>query len=92
VRTLEFNIDERPIINMLPLITAKPLIFACNVGTDAFAEGKLQMSDRFLEHVKVKYPGIPCVVLSSLLEQEILQIRAEEGEEEAREYMEISGI
>jgi len=32
------------------------------------------------------------VYLSSLLEQEILQIRADEGEEEAKEYMEISGV
>jgi len=69
---MEFNIDEKPIIAQLPLITAKPLIFAANVSTDAFAEDKLGMATRFIEHVNEKYPGIPTVVLSSLLEQEIL--------------------
>jgi ribosome-binding ATPase len=41
VRTLDFKIDEIPIVGTLPLITAKPLIFACNVSSDAFSEGKL---------------------------------------------------
>ena len=39
-----------------------------------------------------KYPGVPNVVLSSLLEEEISQIRSEEGEDSAREYMELSNM
>ena len=50
------------------------------------------MAKRFMAHVNEKYPGIPTVVLSSLLETEILQIRAEEGEEAALDYMELCGI
>lgn len=45
-----------------------------------------------MAHVNEKYPGVPTVVLSSLLETEILQIRAEEGEEAALDYMELCGI
>ena len=45
-----------------------------------------------MAHVNEKHPGVPTVVLSSLLETEILQIRAEEGEEAALDYMELCGI
>ena len=93
VRQLEFSIDELPIVKELPLITAKPLVFACNMGTDAYADedGK-DLANSFLAYATEKYPNVPTVLLSSLLEQEILEIRAEEGEEAAREYMELCGI
>jgi hypothetical protein len=50
------------------------------------------MTKKFLAHVNEKYPGTPTVILSSLLEEEISQIRNDEGEEAAQEYMELSNI
>lgn len=92
IRTLEFTIDEIPIIEQLPFITAKPLIFACNIGNNDYDHEGNEMTKKFIDHVKEKYPGTPTVILSSLLEEEISQIRSEEGEEAAQEYMELSNI
>jgi ribosome-binding ATPase YchF (GTP1/OBG family) len=50
------------------------------------------MAKKFMAYVAENYPGIPSVVVSSLLEEEISQIRTEEGEEAAREYMELSNM
>ena len=41
------------------------------------------MAKKFKNYVDEKYPGTPTVILSSLLEEEISQIRQEEGEEAA---------
>jgi len=71
VRTIKFKLDELPIVAQLPLITAKPLIFACNVGTEDYINGS-KLADNFITYVNEKYPGIPTIVLSSLLEQEIV--------------------
>ena len=91
VRKLDFTLDERPFLKTLPLITAKPLVFAVNVGTDDYPDGN-ELSKRFISYVEEAYPGVPCIMLSSLLESDILQLRAEDGEEAAQEYMEASGM
>lgn len=52
----------------LPLITAKPLVFACNIDVDSYIEGGNDLADKFKEHVDIKYPGTPLIFLSSLLE------------------------
>ena len=74
------------------MITAKPLVFACNTDAESFHDSGNELAKKFMAHVNEKYPGVPTVVLSSLLETEILQIRAEEGEEAALDYMELCGI
>lgn len=76
----------------MPLITAKPLIFACNIGTDDYEFDGNPLAKEFVSYVKEKYPGTPTVVLSSLLEEQISQIRNDEGEEAALEYMEMSNM
>ena len=76
VRTLDFNIDEAPIVAELPLITAKPLIFACNVDTHSYMEeGMNPLAEKLYNHIQTNYPGIPFIQLSSLLEEELVQIR-----------------
>lgn len=92
IRTLDFTIDETPIVEQLPFITAKPLIFACNIGNNDYDPAGNDMAKKFISHVNEKYPGTPTIILSSLLEEEISQIRSEEGEEAAQEYMELSSI
>lgn len=65
------------------MITAKPLIFACNIDADSMADGRNELSDKFVSYVNQKYPNIPVVVLSALLENEIVKLRNEESEENA---------
>jgi hypothetical protein len=44
------------------------------------ANGGNELSDKFVAYVKSKYPSIPVVVLSALLENEIVKIRNDDGE------------
>jgi len=92
VRSLDFAFDELPIVNTLPLITAKPLVFACNVDSDSFSRGGNRLTEKFITYAQESYPTIPVITLASLLEQEVTELRAEEGEEAALEYMELSGM
>jgi len=50
------------------------------------------LADQFIAYAKEKYPGTPTVVLSSLLEDEIVQIKQSDGQAAAEEYMELSGL
>lgn len=87
IRSLDFTIDEIPLLNTLPLITAKPLIFACNIDADSYSKHGNELTKKFIDHVNSKYPNTPIVILSSLLENELVQIHSDEGEEAAKEYM-----
>lgn len=71
IRTMKLTPDEAKIVSELPLITAKPLLYVCNVGTNAFVDGS-PLADKFIAYAKEKYPGTPTLVLSSLLEDEIV--------------------
>lgn len=46
-RKLDFNLDEIPIVATLPLITAKPMIFACNVDTTSYMDGGNALAEKF---------------------------------------------
>jgi ribosome-binding ATPase YchF (GTP1/OBG family) len=49
---MEFKIDEVPVVKTLPLITAKPIVYACNVGSDAFSsENGMKLANKFIEYV-----------------------------------------
>ena len=83
VRSIPFTPDEFAIVRQLPLISAKPLIYACNIDADSMALGSNELSDKFTAYVKEKYPTTPVIVLSALLENEIVMLRNEESEESA---------
>lgn len=76
----------------MPLITAKPLIYACNVGAEDIVSGGNELSKQFMAHVESEYPGTPVVTLSVLLESEIVRARIEEGEAAAKDFMELYGL
>lgn len=80
VRTIPFTPDEIAIVRQLPLISAKPLIYACNIDAESMQAGTNELADKFVKYVNEKYPTIPVVVLSALLENEIVKIRNEDGE------------
>jgi ribosome-binding ATPase YchF (GTP1/OBG family) len=67
----------------LPLITAKPLIYACNIDAESMQQGTNELADKFVRYVNEKYPKQPVVILSALLENEIVKIRNDDGEEQA---------
>ena len=39
VRSLNFVHDEIEIVRQLPLITAKPIVYACNIDADSVQQG-----------------------------------------------------
>ena len=92
VRSIPFTFDEVAIVKQLPLITAKPLIYACNIDVDSMAAGTNELADRFVKYVTEKYPAIPVVILSALLENDLVKIRNEDGEEQANEFMQMYGL
>jgi ribosome-binding ATPase YchF (GTP1/OBG family) len=92
VRSIPFTFDEVAIVKQLPLITAKPLIYACNIDVDSMAAGTNELADRFVKYVSEKYPSIPVVILSALLENDLVKIRNEDGEDQANEFMQMYGL
>lgn len=47
VRSLSFTPEEANIVKLLPLITAKPLIFVCNTDAESFAKGECEIAKKF---------------------------------------------
>ena len=93
VRTLNFTPEQWNIVNTLPLITAKPIIFACNIDAESYlTEEGNEMANKFKSYVNEKYPGLSVVKLCSTLESDISEIRGTDGEEVANEFMEMAGL
>lgn len=80
VRSIPFTFDEVAIVDQLPLISAKPLIYACNIDAESMSQGGNALSEKFVKYANEKYPKIPVVVLSALLENEIVKIRNDDSE------------
>ena len=51
------------------------------------AAGTNELADRFIKYVNEKYPQIPVLTLSALLENDLVKIRNEDGEDQANEFM-----
>ena len=93
VRTLNFTPDQWKIVSTLPLITAKPVIFACNIDAESYLnENGNEMALKFKEYVDEKYKGLSVVNLCSTLESDISEIRGSDGDEVANEFMEMAGL
>jgi ribosome-binding ATPase len=92
VRSIPFVWDEIGIVKQLPLITAKPIVYACNIGADDVQLGYNDLSVKFTEYVKKHYPTTPVVTLSALLENEIVKARTEGGESAVEEFMQLYGL
>ncbi|MGR3723147.1 redox-regulated ATPase YchF [Abyssibius alkaniclasticus] len=74
-RTVRIGADEEKSWRMLQLLTAKPVLFVCNVEEAAAAEGNSQ-SARVAEMAAAQ--GAGCVVISAAIEEEISQLDADE--------------
>ena len=67
--------DDAGAFDQLQLITAKPILYVCNVDEDSAAEGN-EFSAQVAE--KAAAEGAECVVISAAIEAEIAQLDAEE--------------
>ena len=76
-RTIAVSDDDRRAWDMLQLLTAKPVLFVCNVAEDEAANGNA-LSEKVREMAEAQ--GAGHVVISARIEEEISQLDAEEAE------------
>jgi len=84
-RTVEISDDEEKSWRMLQLLTAKPVLYVCNVEEGAAAEGNA-LSARVAAHAATE--GAASVVISARIEEEIAQL----SDEEAAEFLTEMGL
>ncbi|MEO1312566.1 MAG: redox-regulated ATPase YchF [Pseudomonadota bacterium] len=84
-RTVEIAPDERKAWVQLQLLSAKPVLFVCNVEEASAAEGNAQ-SARVAEMAAAQ--GAASVVISAAIEEEISQL----DEAERREFLDEMGL
>jgi len=75
-RTLEIADDEKKAWAMLQLLTAKPILYVCNVDEDSAATGN-DHSARVAEMAAEQ--GAASVVISAAIEEEVAQLDPEES-------------
>ncbi|MGY6548607.1 MAG: redox-regulated ATPase YchF [Roseinatronobacter sp.] len=76
-RTVEVSADERKAWRMLQLLTAKPVLFVCNVEEASAGKGNA-LSEKVAAMAAAQ--GAAHVVISAQIEEEISQLAAEEAE------------
>jgi len=85
-RTVSVTDDERKAFRMLQLLTAKPVLYVCNVGEEDAAEGNA-FSASVAEMAEKQ--GAGSVVISAQIEEEISQLT---DEAERAEFLETLGL
>src|SRR5215470_9838429 len=85
-RQAEIAPDNRPLFDQLQLLTAKPVLYVCNVEEAAAATGNA-WSAKVAERAAKE--GAAMVVISAAIEAEVAQLT---GEEEKREFLEHLGL
>lgn len=76
-RTVEVSEDDRKAWSMLQLLTAKPVLYVCNVAESEAASGNA-LSEKVREMAEAQ--GAGHVVISARIEEEISQLDAEEAQ------------
>jgi ribosome-binding ATPase len=84
-RTVQVAADDRKQWRMLQLLTAKPVLYVCNVEEACAAEGNSQ-SARVAEMARAQ--GAGSVVISARIEEELAQL----AEDEAAMFLEEMGL
>ncbi len=85
-RTVEIANEEAEAFRQLQLLTAKPVMYACNVEEDAAATGNAQ-SDKVAAHAAGQ--GAASVVISAAIEAEVAQL---EDPAERADFLEALGL
>ncbi len=76
-RSVQVDAEDAKAWNMLQLLTAKPVLYVCNVAEDEAATGNAH--SRAVEKMAAEQ-GAASVVISARIEEEISQLDAEEAE------------
>jgi hypothetical protein len=84
-RQVRLSADERHTFEMLNLLTAKPVLYVCNVDEASAATGNA-LSERVAAMAKAE--GAGCVVISAAIEAEIAQLPADEQ----KDFLETLGL
>ncbi|HEX6843248.1 MAG TPA: redox-regulated ATPase YchF [Stellaceae bacterium] len=85
-RSVAVTAEQRPILKGLQLISAKPVLYVCNVEERAAAAGNAQ-SARIADYARQQ--GAASVVISAAIEAEVAQLA---DETEKREFLEHLGL
>ncbi len=85
-RKFEVSDEERKRFDGLQLITAKPIMYVCNVSEDEALEGNRLTK---LVEEKAKSENAVSVIISAKIEEEIAQLSSEE---EKQEFLETIGL
>lgn len=76
VRSQDLSDDERGVLRELQLITAKPILFVCNVRDDEVAAGGNQHSQAVASHAAAT--GGSHLIICGKIEEELVQLEADE--------------
>lgn len=82
----DWSDEERKIVRQFQLLTAKPVLYVCNVEEECAADGN-EHSAKVMERAKAE--GAECVSISAAIEAEIAQLGTEE---EKAEFLETLGL
>ncbi|MDJ0685911.1 MAG: redox-regulated ATPase YchF [Alphaproteobacteria bacterium] len=85
-RLADLSKEETPIFRQLQLLTAKPVLYVCNVEEDAAADGNALSA---IVAEKAAAEGAEAVVISAAIEAEIAQLGSPE---EKAEFLESLGL
>lgn len=85
-KTLELCPDEIPLFKQLQLITAKPILYACNVSEAEAATGN-DFTNQVFDYANKN--GARAVIVSAAIEAEVAAL---ESEEEQRGFLESLGL
>ena len=85
-RTMDVVKDELPLFRQMQLLTAKPVMYVCNVEEDSAATGN-SLSDKVKQRAEAE--NAACVVVSAAIEAEVAQL---DDPEEKQEFLESLGL
>src|SRR5690606_23465888 len=74
-RTLDLTKDQKELLDEMMLLTAKPILYVCNVDENSVVSGN-ELTRKFEEAVAGENAGI--VLISAEIESEIIQLTDEE--------------
>ncbi|KAF8818934.1 redox-regulated ATPase YchF [Rickettsia endosymbiont of Cardiosporidium cionae] len=86
IKNLQFNAEDKKILDNISLLTTKPSIYVCNVHENDIINGNNY--SRSIESI-AKKKNIKCLIISSKLEQEISEL---EDLNEKLEFIKATGI
>jgi GTP-binding protein YchF len=78
-RTVKLTEEEKPLLNILQLLSSKPVLYVCNVNEEDFAKGGNKWVEQVKEYAKTE--GNNATMISAAIEAEISTLSPEEQTE-----------